>query len=247
LAFVYPHVDQQSRTVTVRFELPNPGHKLRPGLTATITLLIPPERVPVLRQMTENTAAKNASLLSGKVLAVPEASVIDTGSQTIVYRESLPGTFEGVLVTLGPKMTGPNNVTFYPVVDGLERGDNIATSGSFLVDAETRLNPAAGSIYFGGSGGSKSGAGAVTTVRPTTPENEDAKTIAALKKLTPEDRALAEKQKFCPILENSRLGSMGVPVKVLVDGKPVFVCCPACEKPAIDNPEETLKKLEQMK
>ena len=247
LAFVYPHVDQQSRTVTVRFELPNPGHKLRPGMTATITLLIPPERVPVLRQMTENTEAKNASLLSGKVLAVPEASVIDTGSQTIVYRESLPGTFEGVLVTLGPKMTGPNNVTFYPVVDGVERGDNIATAGSFLVDAETRLNPAAGSIYFGSSGGSKSGGGAMTTVRPTTPENEDLKTIAALKKLTEEDRALVEKQKFCPILENSRLGSMGVPVKVMIEGKSVFVCCPACEKAAIDNPEETLKKLEQLK
>src|SRR6185503_3683187 len=31
LAFVYPHVDSDTRTVTVRFELNNPGHKLRPG------------------------------------------------------------------------------------------------------------------------------------------------------------------------------------------------------------------------
>lgn len=247
LTFVYPHVDQQSRTVTVRFELDNPAHKLRPGMTATITLLVPPERVPVLRQAATHSEAQNAALLSGRVLAVPETSVIDTGSQTIVYRESLPGTYEGVLVTLGPKMTGPGNVTYYPVVAGLDHGDEIATSGSFLVDAETRLNPAAGSIYFGSSGGSKSGGGAVTTVRPTTPENEDAKLIAALKKLTPEDRAMAEKQKFCPILENSRLGSMGVPIKVMVDGKPVFVCCPACEKPAADNPVETQKKLQQMK
>ena len=247
LTFVYPHVDQQSRTVTVRFELPNPGHKLRPGMTATITLLVPPERVPVLRQAPVNSEAETAKLKSGRVLAVPETSVIDTGSQTIVYRETLPGTYEGVLVTLGPKMTGPDNVTYYPVVKGLERGDQIATAGSFLVDAETRLNPAAGSIYFGSSGGSKSGGGTVTTVRPTTPENEDAKLIAAMKKLTPEDRTLAEKQKFCPILENSRLGSMGIPIKLMVDGNPVFVCCPACEKPATDKPAETLKKLEQMK
>ncbi len=246
LTFVYPHVDQQSRTVTVRFELSNPGHKLRPGMTATITLLVPPERVPVLRQLTKNTELENAKLLSGRVLAVPETSVIDTGNQTIVYRETLPGTYEGVLVTLGPKMTGPNNLTYYPVVEGLERGDQIATSGSFLVDAETRLNPAAGSIYFGGSGGSKSGGGA-TTVRPTTPEHEDAKLTAALKKLAPEDRALAEQQKYCPILENSRLGSMGVPLKLMIDGKPVFICCPACEKSARDQPEETLKKLERKK
>ena len=50
LTFMYPHVDQQSRTVTVRFELTNPGHKLRPGITATVTLLVRPERVPVLRR-----------------------------------------------------------------------------------------------------------------------------------------------------------------------------------------------------
>lgn len=247
LTFIYPHVDQQSRTVTVRFELPNPGHKLRPGMTTTVTLLVPPERVPALRQAADDDEVAIARLKAGRAFALPETAVIETGSQTIVYRESQPGTFEGVLVSLGPKMTGPNNVTYYPIIRGLEPGDHIATSGSFLVDAETRLNPAAGSIYFGGSGGSKSGGGAVTTVRPTTPENVDAKLQSALKKLTPEDRLLAEEQKYCPILENSRLGSMGVPVKLMLDGKPVFVCCPACEKPAKDKPEQTLKKLEQMK
>jgi Cu(I)/Ag(I) efflux system membrane fusion protein len=247
LTFIYPHVDQQSRTVTVRFELPNPGHKLRPGMTTTVILLVPPERVPALRLAAATDEAAVARLKEGRVLALPESAVIQTGSETIIYREALPGTYEGVLVTLGPKMTGPNNVTFYPIIQGLEAGDRIATSGSFLVDAETRLNPAAGSIYFGGSSGSKSGGGSVTTVRPTTPENEDAKLQAAMKKLTPEDRAIAEKQKYCPILENSRLGSMGVPVKVMVDGKAVFVCCPACEKPAKDKPQETLQKLEQMK
>jgi len=89
-------------------------------------------------------------LAQGKVLAVPETSVIDTGSQTIVYRQTMPGTFEGVKVTLGPRMAGPDDVAFYPVIRGIDQGDRIVTAGSFLVDAETRLNPAAGSIYFGG-------------------------------------------------------------------------------------------------
>ena len=58
-------------------------------------------------------------------------------------------------MTLGPRMTDPDGAPFYPVLHGLNAGDRVVTSGSFLVDAETRLNPAAGSIYFGNSSGSK--------------------------------------------------------------------------------------------
>ena len=83
--------------------------------------------------------------------------MIDTGSQQIVYREAYPGVYEGVKVELGPKMTGPEDISFYPVLAGLKPGERVVTSGSFLVDAETRLNPAAGSIYFGGSGGRQIG------------------------------------------------------------------------------------------
>ena len=108
------------------------------------------------------------------MLAIPVFSAIETGEQTIVYRESLPGVYEGTLVSVGPRMAGPDGVTFYPVLSGLSAGDRIVTSGSFLVDAETRLNPAAGSIYFGGSGGGATGGG-VTTVRPSTPEDARSK------------------------------------------------------------------------
>ena len=247
LTFIYPHVDQQSRTVTVRFELPNPGCKLRPGMTANVTLLVPPTRVPILSEAGEHDADRAAQLAAGQVWALPESSVIDTGSQKIVYRESLPGVYEGVQVEIGPKMIGPENLIFYPLLSGLDVGDRIVTSGSFLVDAETRLNPSAGSIYFGGSGGGTKAGGSVTTVRPSTPENEDAKLQAALKKLSPEDRRLAEQQKFCPILETSRLGSMGVPVKLILDGQTVFLCCPACETAAKDDFPATLQKVEKLK
>ncbi|HQU46037.1 MAG TPA: efflux RND transporter periplasmic adaptor subunit, partial [Pirellulales bacterium] len=49
LAFVYPHVDEATRTVTIRCELPNPEHKLRPGTTATVTIDVPPRDVEMLR------------------------------------------------------------------------------------------------------------------------------------------------------------------------------------------------------
>ena len=247
LTLIYPHVDPQSRTVTVRYELPNPGHKLRPGMVVNMTLLIPPDRVPALQRAAEHDPSATSALREGRVPAVPETAIIDTDRETIVYRDTVPGTFEGVLVTLGPKMTGPDNITYFPVLSGLQRGDQIVTSGSFLVDAETRLSPAAGSIYYGGSSGSKSESNTVTKVRPTTPDDEDAKLNAALKRLAPADRVLAEQQKFCPILDGSRLGSMGVPVKVMVDGQPVIVCGPACEGPAKNKPAEALKILDEIK
>ena len=246
LAFIYPHVDQDTRTVSVRFELDNPGHKLRPGSTATVTINVPPQKLPMFRRIIEGGGMPAEMLAEGRVLAVPEPAVIDTGSQTIIYRETTPGVFEGVLVKLGPRMAGPHNAAWYPVLSGLNQGDDVVASGAFLVDAETRLNPAAGSIYFGGSGSSKSGS-SVSNVRPSTPEDEDAKMSAVLGKLSVEDRLLVEAQQFCPILSDNKLGSMGAPVKVLVDGQPVFLCCSGCKKNALDHPQETLAKVASLK
>ena len=247
LAFIYPHVDEATRTVSVRFELKNPGHKLRPGSTATVTIKVPPKKLPMFARIAEGGGEPAEMLGEGRVLAVPETAVIDTGSQTIVYRQTTPGVFEGVRVKLGPRMSGPHDGTWYPVLSGLERGDDVVASGSFLVDAETRLNPAAGSIYFGGSGGSKSGSSTVTQVRPSTPEDEDSKLAAVLAGLSDEDRRLVAAQGYCPILPANRLGSMGEPVKLMIDGQPVFLCCPGCREQALTDPEETLAKVEKLK
>ncbi|MGH7820713.1 MAG: heavy metal-binding domain-containing protein, partial [Candidatus Binatia bacterium] len=81
------------------------------------------------------------------VLAAPETSVVDTGTRKVVYVESSPGVFDAREVTLGPR-----SGAFYPVISGLEAGMRVATAGSFLIDAETRLNPAAAGTYFGASG-----------------------------------------------------------------------------------------------
>ncbi len=200
---------------------------------------------PLLR-----AAERQAQLQRGLVLAVPDSAVIDTGSLKIVYREASPGVYEGVAVRLGPRMTEPGNtIAWYPVLHGLEEGEKVVTNGSFLIDAETRLNPAAGSIYFGGSGGGKSGTSAVA-VRPSTPEDEDAtdkKVKVELAKLSAEDRRLAEAQKFCPIRPKNRLGGMGAPFKVTIEGQTVFLCCESCAEPAKANPQKTLQTIDKLK
>lgn len=245
LAFIYPHADQDTRTVTVRFELENPGHKLRPGSTATVRLKIQPKDIEALSAAAQENHSTEM-LDEGRVLAVPEGAVIDTGSQQIVYREASPGVFEGMNVSLGPAMAGPGGAIFFPVLRGLAHGDKVVTSGSFLVDAETRLNPAAGSIYFGGSGGSQKQS-SVTVVRPTTPDDPDAQIEAALAELSDEDRAMVEQQKFCPVLTDNRLGVMGTPVKVMVAGQPVFLCCSGCNTKALADPKATLETVEKLK
>jgi Cu(I)/Ag(I) efflux system membrane fusion protein len=246
LSFVFPHVDQNTRTVTIRCEIENPGHKLRPGSTATVMLKVLPKSLPALVSAAAKDAEESSMLAQGRVLAVPENAVIDTGAQSIVYRETTLGTFEGVRVKLGPRMSGPDGETLYPVLGGLTRGERIVASGSFLVDAETRLNPAAGSVYFGGSGGSKSGQTSVTTVRPSTPEDEKAKLASVLARMPAAERRIAEAQQFCPILEQNRLGSMGAPVKVTIKGQVVFLCCDGCKKGALANPEKTLAKVAEL-
>jgi len=76
-----------------------------------------------------------------RVLSVPESAVIDTGEHTVVYVESSPGLYDARRVTLGARAG-----TYYPVLDGLALGQRIVSRGSFLIDAEARLNPAATGI-----------------------------------------------------------------------------------------------------
>ena len=75
----------------------------------------------------------------------------------------------------------------------------------------------------------------------------EAEIQANLAKLKPEDRRLAEAQRFCAVQQESRLGSMGVPFKVMVKGRPVFLCCVNCQEEALDHPDQTLRTVERLK
>jgi hypothetical protein len=80
-------------------------------------------------------------------------------------------------------------------------------------------------------------AAAVSTVDP------DADVKANLAKLDPADQQLAERQKHCPVMPEVRLGEMGTPLKIVVKGEPMFVCCKSCMKLASEEPDKTLAQL----
>lgn len=82
---------------------------------------------------------------------------------------------------------------------------------------------------------------AETVNEPASSEGEE----ETVTELTAEELALVEEQVFCPV--GGKLGGMGTPVKVMVEGKPVFICCEGCRGPLLDNPEKYLAELEEKK
>ena len=87
---------------------------------------------------------------------------------------------------------------------------------------------------------------ATDSVAPTevqdSASSENPKIEAALAKLSTEDRAWAEKQADC-VGGGDALGSMGMPIKLDLDGTPVFICCEGCRDTAIENKDEILANL----
>lgn len=65
---------------------------------------------------------------------------------------------------------------------------------------------------------------------------------AELAKLSPEDAASAEKQHVC-LVTDKMLGTMGPPLKVDVDGKPIWICCKGCREKLVANEDTYLAKL----
>jgi uncharacterized protein (TIGR03000 family) len=68
----------------------------------------------------------------------------------------------------------------------------------------------------------------------------------ALGELDADDRKLATAQKYCPVQPDNLLGSMGKPVKVMLKGKPVFLCCEGCLEQARSAPDKTLGKAKEL-
>jgi hypothetical protein len=66
-------------------------------------------------------------------------------------------------------------------------------------------------------------------------------------RLSAEDRQLVNEQEWCVVSTDERLGAMGPPVRIEVNGVPVFLCCEGCRKKALADPERTLAQLEENK
>jgi Cu(I)/Ag(I) efflux system membrane fusion protein len=219
------------RLLAVEIAVQDPDPDLRAGQFGSARVSVP--LVESEPRPSSSTPARKA--LAEGVVAVPETAVVDTGSRRVVFVESMPGMFDGVEVTLGPRCGD-----YFPVLTGLEPGQRVATVGAFLIDAEARLSPNLAAGYFGAARTAETASQAPVVAKST--DKPSRKKAAA--KLSAADQQLVRKQKVCPVTDLP-LDSMGGPVAVEVLGEKVFICCKGCESKLKNDPQKYLAKLKK--
>ncbi|MBD3675036.1 MAG: efflux RND transporter periplasmic adaptor subunit [Planctomycetaceae bacterium] len=165
IAFIDPTVDEQNRTVGVRVEFKNPKGELRPGDYAQATIQIPigpqgevydeglagkwispmhpqviedePGDCPICGMKlvpTERYGYTDQPVPQETSLIVPRSAILMAGEHSVVYVETEPGRFEIRNVTLGPILRDEA-----VILEGVEAGEKVATSGNFLIDSQMQL------------------------------------------------------------------------------------------------------------
>ena len=103
-------------------------------------------------------------------------------------------------------------------------------------------------LALAGCGGEKPAAAPAGGSQPPARSAHDVDEVAAERaKLSPEDRVLVDIQEWCAVSTDERLGSMGPPLKLDINGQPVFVCCKGCKRRAEADPDKTLKTVADLK
>jgi Cu(I)/Ag(I) efflux system membrane fusion protein len=109
---VYPEVSAEARTTRVRMQVGNSSLSLLPGQYGYVDFVLEP----------------------AKVVVVPRDAVVDTGRATYVFVDDGGGRYTPRVVTLGKELDDG-----FQVVAGVQPGERVVSSGTFLVDSESRL------------------------------------------------------------------------------------------------------------
>lgn len=112
VSYLYPTLNEVSRTLQVRIELPNKAKQLRPGMYANVAF-------------TGQTH---------QALSVPTESIIATGKRKIVIVKESSGYRPVELIT------GQERDSFTEVLSGVSEGEEVVVSGQFLIDSEASLS-----------------------------------------------------------------------------------------------------------
>ena len=115
--YVYPYMDEKTRTAKLRLEFKNLRYRLMPGMYANIYL---------------------NPRISGNSLVIPQEAVIDSGVRKLVFISLGKGKFQAREVKIGIE-SAENE---FQVLKGLREGEEIVVSSQFMLDSESRLQEA---------------------------------------------------------------------------------------------------------
>jgi Cu(I)/Ag(I) efflux system membrane fusion protein len=116
VTFIYPEMRAETRTARVRIEVPNADGRLKTDMYADVVFHV------------------EAGIA---VTAVPSGAIIDSGARQVVLVAKGEGRFEPRPVKLGRRGGGR-----VEIVEGLTAGEEVVTSATFLIDAESNLQTA---------------------------------------------------------------------------------------------------------
>jgi hypothetical protein len=115
VTYIYPTVDDRTRTAKVRLQFANRDGRLKPGMYATVAL-----------SGRETTG-----------LTVPADALLDTGAEQLVFVAQGEGYFEPRRVKAGRRIEDQ-----VEIADGLKEGEQVATGATFFLDSESQLRGA---------------------------------------------------------------------------------------------------------
>ena len=115
VAYIYPTISPETRTLKVRFDFPNPGLRLKPQMYANVSL----------------------DLHSVTGVVIPDTALIETGVRVIAFVDAGNGSFEPREVKVGVRGNGKAQI-----LSGVKAGDNVVVGANFLLDSESKLRAA---------------------------------------------------------------------------------------------------------
>lgn len=195
VVYLYPYLDRKARQVQVRVEFDNPGLALKPGMYATVRI--------------------EGRLPDPRVLA-PREAVIDTGERKVAFVSKGGGHFEPRQVRTGAETDGG----MIEVTEGLEPGEEVVTSGQFLLDSEAKVREALAKMIRGDLAGSGPGAAAAPATLPAEARAALSATLVAYLNI---QRALAaERLAEVPALARELSAAAERLVAMTIPGQPRF-------------------------
>jgi len=131
--FVYPTIDPKTRTLRARLRFDNPDEALKPDMYADVRVYAGPK---------------------DDVLSIPREALIKDGDSTRVVVALGEGRFRAQDV-----VAGMESGDWVEIISGLSEGDEVVTSGQFLIDSEASLKASFSRMGSDDAGNTKPDAG----------------------------------------------------------------------------------------